>query len=66
MQGTKDELLGTKDDEEHLTFPNRSGFEIRKIELKLNFYDSEVYLSSSMVVARALDDEFDNNGNQEK
>ena len=42
IQGTKDELLGTKDDEEHLTFPNRSGFDIRKIELKLNFYDCQV------------------------
>ena len=43
----------SSDDEEHLIFPNKLGFDIKKIEeLKLkDFYDSKVYLSNLMVVA---------------
>ena len=55
-----EELLLRQDDEEHLTFPNKLGFDIKKIEeLKLkDFYDSKVYLSNLMVVANALDGVF--------
>ena len=55
-----EQLLLRQDDEEHLTFPNKLGFDIKKIEeLKLkDFYDSKVYLSNLMVVANALNDKF--------
>ena len=55
-----EKLLLRQDDEEHLTFPNKLGFDLKKIEeLKLkDFYDSKVYLSNLMVVAKALNNEF--------
>ena len=49
-----------QDSKKYLTFPNELGFDVKKLEnLSMkDFYDSRVYLSNLMLVARSLDDKF--------
>ena len=51
-----------QDSSEYLTFPNKLGISVRKLEtLKMkDFYDSKIYLPNLMIVAKSLDSKFHN------
>ena len=60
QRGDDGELNLRQDNSDYVTYPNRLGFDIKKLQqFKLkDFYDSNVYLPNLLIVGNALNDKF--------